>query len=113
MVVDISDGEAEEGGGCGGVCGCGGAEKEVVPERDVRSVSDAPRHATVFGALDAVPAGGAMVPVAPHAPLPLSALVHAESTTRKTRPTKKNQEGMSWMLCTAGPAHWSGWPARP
>ncbi|MFF4792475.1 DUF2249 domain-containing protein [Streptomyces sp. NPDC001276] len=93
MVEDISGGEAEEGGGCGGVCGCGGAEKEAVPELDVRSVPHALRHATAFGALDVVSAGRAMVPVAPHDPLPLSALVHAESTTRKSRPTKKNTGG--------------------
>lgn len=33
------------------------------------------RHATVFGALDAVPEGSAMVLVAPHDPLPLLAQI--------------------------------------
>ena len=42
-----------------------------VPELDVREVPHALRHATVFGALGAVPAGRAMVLVAPHDPLPL------------------------------------------
>lgn len=59
--------------GCGGgSCGCGDdAEAGTEPVLDVRSVPHAIRHATVFGALDAVPAGGALVLVAPHDPLPL------------------------------------------
>lgn len=59
------------GGGCGGTCGCGGSDDADVPELDVRDVPHALRHATVFGALGAVPAGRAMVLVAPHDPLPL------------------------------------------
>ncbi|OKK02104.1 DUF2249 domain-containing protein [Streptomyces sp. CB02400] len=59
------------GGGCGGTCGCGGSDDAEVPELDVREVPHALRHATVFGALGAVPAGRAMVLVAPHDPLPL------------------------------------------
>lgn len=39
----------------------------------MREVPHALRHLTVFGALDAVPAGTAMVLVAPHGPLPLLA----------------------------------------
>ncbi|QNE74302.1 DUF2249 domain-containing protein [Streptomyces finlayi] len=66
---------AEETGGCGGVCGCGDEEEEAEPELDVREVPHALRHATVFGALDAVPAGTAMVLVAPHDPLPLLAQI--------------------------------------
>lgn len=65
---------AQENGeetGCGGGCGCGGEEEAAEPELDVRSVPHALRHATVFGALDAVQAGQAMVLVAPHDPLPL------------------------------------------
>lgn len=65
--------EDEAGDGCGGgSCGCGGdAEASTEPVLDVRSVPHAIRHATVFGALDAVPAGGTLVLVAPHDPLPL------------------------------------------
>ncbi|MFE1441708.1 DUF2249 domain-containing protein [Streptomyces sp. NPDC058739] len=69
----------EETGGCGGVCGCGGAEEPAEPELDVRDVPHALRHATVFGALDAVPAGTAMVLVAPHDPLPLLAQIEQRS----------------------------------
>ncbi len=63
--------EGESGGGCGGTCGCGGSDDTDVPELDVREVPHALRHATVFGALGAVPAGRAMLLVAPHDPLPL------------------------------------------
>ncbi|MFC7911776.1 DUF2249 domain-containing protein [Streptomyces nigra] len=72
---DMYEGRIEETGGCGGVCGCGGAEEANEPELDVRDVPHAIRHATVFGALDAVPAGTAMVLVAHHDPLPLLAQI--------------------------------------
>ncbi|WP_432054291.1 DUF2249 domain-containing protein [Streptomyces sp. bgisy022] len=62
---------AESGGGCGGSCACGGSDEVDAPELDVREVPHAIRHATVFGALSAVPAGRALVLVAPHDPLPL------------------------------------------
>ncbi|MEU5592840.1 DUF2249 domain-containing protein [Streptomyces sp. NPDC020298] len=71
--------DAGNAGGCGGVCGCGGAEETDEPELDVREVPHALRHATVFGALDAVPAGTAMVLVAPHDPLPLLAQIEQRS----------------------------------
>src|SRR5690606_1463819 len=64
-------GDESAGGGCGGTCGCGGSDDVEVPELDVREVPHALRHATGFGALGAVPAGRAMVLVAPHDPLPL------------------------------------------
>ncbi|WP_313896373.1 DUF2249 domain-containing protein [Streptomyces sp. YIM 98790] len=70
--------DAAPAGGCGGggqECGCGGSDGDAVPELDVRTVPHALRHATVFGALDAVPAGSAMVLVAPHDPLPLLAQI--------------------------------------
>ncbi|GAA3791294.1 DUF2249 domain-containing protein [Streptomyces phyllanthi] len=76
---DMQEGQIEESGGCGGVCGCGGAEETAEPELDVREVPHALRHATVFGALDAVPAGTAMVLVAPHDPLPLLAQIEQRS----------------------------------
>jgi hypothetical protein len=48
-----------------GTCGCGESDAGV-PELDVRSVPHAIRHATVFGAFDAVPPGGSPLLVAPH-----------------------------------------------
>jgi uncharacterized protein (DUF2249 family)/iron-sulfur cluster repair protein YtfE (RIC family) len=68
---------AQKSGGCGGTCGCGGSDDTDVPELDARAVPHALRHATIFGALDAVPAGRAMVLVAPHDPLPLLAQIEA------------------------------------
>ncbi|MDX3714992.1 DUF2249 domain-containing protein [Streptomyces europaeiscabiei] len=76
---DMYEGQIEETGGCGGVCGCGDAEQTPEPELDVREVPHALRHATVFGALDAVPAGTAMVLVAHHDPLPLLAQIEQRS----------------------------------
>lgn len=59
----------EHGHGHSG-CDCG-EEDEEMPELDVREVPHAIRHATVFGAFDAVPVGGSMLLVAPHDPIPL------------------------------------------
>ena len=66
-----ADEAATTGGGCAGACGCGGSDGTEVPELDVRDVPHSLRHATVFGAIAAVPSGQAMVLVAPHDPLPL------------------------------------------
>ncbi|CCG05666.1 DUF2249 domain-containing protein [Blastococcus saxobsidens] len=54
-----------------GSCGCGGHDDDDIPVLDVRAVPHAIRHATVFGAFDAVPDGGSLLLVAPHDPLPL------------------------------------------
>lgn len=65
-------GETEGAGGCGGhACACGEADRPGYPELDVRNVPHAIRHATVFGALDAVGPGSGLELVAPHDPLPL------------------------------------------
>ena len=58
-------------GGCGGGCACGESDGADLPELDARTVPHAIRHATIFGALDAVRPGNGMVLVAPHDPLPL------------------------------------------
>lgn len=55
-------------------CACGEHEASV-PALDVRTVPHAIRHATVFGALSAIPVGGAMDLVAPHDPKPLLAQI--------------------------------------
>lgn len=54
-----------------GSCGCGGHDDAGFPELDATAIPHAIRHATIFGALDAVGAGGGLVLLAPHAPLPL------------------------------------------
>lgn len=64
------------GTGCGGhTCSCGEVDSPGYPELDARVVPHTIRHATVFGALDAVGTGGGMVLVAPHDPLPLLAQI--------------------------------------
>jgi uncharacterized protein (DUF2249 family) len=66
--------------GCGGhTCSCGEVDGPGYPELDARTIPHAIRHATIFGALDAVPADGGLVLVAPHDPLPLLAQVEQRS----------------------------------
>ncbi len=52
-------------------CDCGHDNEPGYPVLDARSVPHAIRHATIFGALDAVRAGDGLVLLAPHDPLPL------------------------------------------
>lgn len=73
---------AVEAGACRGTCGCGEVDAPGYPELDARAVPHAIRHATIFGALDAVQPGGGMVLVAPHDPLPLLAQVEERSPGR-------------------------------
>ncbi|WP_310965069.1 DUF2249 domain-containing protein [Nocardioides terrisoli] len=56
-------------------CSCGEHDGPGYPELDARMVPHAIRHATIFGALDAVHPGGGLVLVAPHDPLPLLAQI--------------------------------------
>ncbi|MDG3008877.1 DUF2249 domain-containing protein [Rhodococcus sp. D2-41] len=66
-----ASGEVNGGAGHGhGGCSCGEHDDEV-PELDVRTIPHAIRHATVFGAFDAVPSGGSMMLIAHHDPIPL------------------------------------------
>ncbi|QNN51439.1 DUF2249 domain-containing protein [Nocardioides mesophilus] len=72
----------EPAGGCGGACGCGEVDGPGYPELDARGVPHAIRHATIFGALEAVAPGGGLVLVAPHDPVPLLAQVEQRSPGR-------------------------------
>lgn len=65
--------------GCGGSCTCGEDDDSGHPELDARAVPHAIRHATIFGALDAVRPGGGLVLIAPHDPLPLLAQIEQRS----------------------------------
>ncbi|QGH68808.1 DUF2249 domain-containing protein [Pseudactinotalea sp. HY158] len=71
-IADVS-GQADHGHGHGG-CTCG-EEDEALPELDVRTIPHAIRHATVFGALDGLRPGTAMILIAHHNPLPLLAQI--------------------------------------
>lgn len=53
-------------------CGCGCSD-EALPELDARAIPHAIRHASIFGAVDSLGSGSALVLIAPHDPLPLLA----------------------------------------
>lgn len=59
-------------------CACGGHDEQL-PELDARAIPHALRHATIFGALDSIRPGNAMVLIAPHDPLPLLAQLEDRS----------------------------------
>ena len=62
------------GGGCGGdAASAPAAVLSIDPRLDVRDIPHERRHATVLDTVDVIPAGGALVLVAPHAPRPLLA----------------------------------------
>ena len=64
--------EAESAPGHGGSsCACGTVDPPGNPELDVRVIPHAIRHATIFGALDAVAPGAGLEIVADHDPIPL------------------------------------------
>ena len=65
----------EEPGSGGHSCNCGEVDGPEYPELDARGVPHAIRHATIFGALDAIRPGGGLVLVAPHDPIPLLAQI--------------------------------------
>lgn len=54
-------------------CSCGESDEPGLPELDARTIPHAIRHATIFGALDAVGPGSGIVLIASHDPLPLLA----------------------------------------
>jgi len=74
-VVPSTGADVPSTGHAGGACGCGEKDRAGYPELDARAVPHAIRHATIFGALDAVRPGGGLVLVAPHDPKPLLAQV--------------------------------------
>ncbi|WP_230208472.1 DUF2249 domain-containing protein [Microlunatus sp. Gsoil 973] len=60
-------------------CSCGELDAPGLPELDARTIPHAIRHATIFGALDGVGAGGGIILVASHNPLPLLAQLEQRS----------------------------------
>lgn len=59
-----------------GGCGCGGHDDEL-PELDAQAIPHAVRHAAIFGAIESLQPGAAMVISATHNPLPLLAQLEA------------------------------------
>lgn len=68
----IHDVQIAQHGAPSGGCGCGGHDA-ADPILDVRSIPPVIRHGAVFGAFDALAAGGSLVLIAPHEPRPLLA----------------------------------------
>lgn len=60
-------------------CACGGHDSADYPELDARTIPHAIRHATIFGALDAIQPGGGLILVAPHDPVPMLAQLEARN----------------------------------
>ncbi|MBI1352001.1 MAG: DUF2249 domain-containing protein [Actinomycetales bacterium] len=60
-----------------GGCSCGDAGAHADPVLDARTIPHEIRHAAIFGALDSLAPGAALVLVAPHNPLPLLAQARA------------------------------------
>ena len=56
-------------------CTCEDTDEPDYPVLDSRDIPHSIRHATIFGALDAVRPGGGLVLIAPHDPLPLLAQI--------------------------------------
>ena len=54
-------------------CGCSERDGLSAPVLDARAIPHAIRHAAIFGALDSLGSGSALVLVAPHDPQPLLA----------------------------------------
>lgn len=71
-VHELLGGEEKEAG-CGGSCGCNEEDESELPELDARVIPHAIRHATIFGALEGLRPGTALLLVADHDPLPLLA----------------------------------------
>jgi uncharacterized protein (DUF2249 family)/quercetin dioxygenase-like cupin family protein len=76
-------------------CECGIVDGPELPELDVRTIPHAIRHASVFGALDAVGLGGGLILVAPHDPLPLLAQIE-----------ERSPGGFEISYLEEGPADW-------
>ncbi|MFA9443727.1 DUF2249 domain-containing protein [Egicoccus sp. AB-alg6-2] len=70
--LDVTEAPATDPVADGHTCDCHEAES-ADPELDARLIPRAVRHAAIFGALDAVGLGHALVLVAPHDPLPMLA----------------------------------------
>lgn len=75
---DIEINRTREEAQDGTACGCQEHESDL-PELDARQIPHAIRHGAIFGALDLLAPGFALVLVAPHDPLPLLAQLEARA----------------------------------
>lgn len=68
--IQIHPNREAAGAAGGGTCACGGHD-EGTPELDVQTIPHAVRHAAIFGVLDGLRPGFAVVLSATHDPVPL------------------------------------------
>lgn len=68
--IEIHPNREAAGAATGGGCACGGHD-EGTPELDVQTIPHAVRHAAIFGVLDGLRPGFAVVLSATHDPVPL------------------------------------------
>jgi uncharacterized protein (DUF2249 family) len=76
-------------------CTCSDADGLADPVLDARAIPHAVRHAAIFGALDSLTGGSALVLVAPHDPLPLLAQAR-----------ERYGEGLTLEYLQRGPDAW-------
>ena len=87
-LTDVTDG-----------CTCGHAGAHADPVLDARTIPHEIRHAAIFGALDSLTPGSALVLVAPHDPLPLLAQARARYVDGAGIGIEYLQEGPdAWQL---------------
>jgi uncharacterized protein (DUF2249 family) len=76
-------------------CTCSDADGLADPVLDARAIPHAVRHAAIFGVLDSLAGGSALVLVAPHDPLPLLAQAR-----------ERYGEGLTLEYLQRGPDAW-------
>ncbi|MFA5606424.1 MAG: DUF2249 domain-containing protein [Leucobacter sp.] len=69
-MADIQIHQSRETATVGSSCACGGHDEEL-PELDVQTIPHAVRHSAIFGVLDGLRPGFAVVISATHDPVPL------------------------------------------
>ena len=79
----------------GSTCGCGGVNGAEDPVIAARTIPHAIRHAAIFGALDSIAPGNALVLIAPHDPIPLL-----------TQARDRYPEGVGVEYLQSGPDAW-------
>ena len=76
-------------------CTCSEADGHAAPVLDARAIPHAIRHGAIFGALDSLASGSALVLVAPHDPQPLLAQAR-----------DRYPEGLEVEYLQSGPEAW-------
>jgi len=92
--IEIHRSREDAHGQSGGSCACGAPDEEL-PELDVQTIPHAVRHAAIFGAIESLRPGFAMVISATHDPVPLLEQLRA-----------KHGDGYHTRYLDEGPERW-------